>query len=190
MPEGNNFDGRQPFRHRRHTFAKQSHHQGLQQEGFTSRCKIPRFRGHLGGWRPWPSFLPSNIGHKNSNPAISNSKVNPTAWWRWLATTQSMSSSKPSLNFIGADISIIAEEIGVEGFRTSRIPGMANSVAGYLSRSDKMANEELPSELVGIRVCKDDTPRGSEFYFLSPPQLSPDLWVSSAAANDIWARLR
>ena len=106
-----------------------------------------------------------------------------------LATAQKLSSSNPTLNFMGAEIAVQCEEIGVEGLKCSHIPGAANTVADFLSRPDRMAKEELPTELQGVPVFKDDTVRGQEFYHLVPPQLAPELWRSSVAANGIWPNL-
>ena len=107
-----------------------------------------------------------------------------------LATSQKMASSNPSLNFIGAELAITAEQIGIEGFKCTHIPGVANGIADYLSRPDRVAKEKAPEELEGIPVFHDGNARGPEFYHLSPPQLAPELWLSSAAANHIWPDLR
>eukprot|EP00435_Cladocopium_sp_Y103_P021718 s553_g5.t1 len=107
-----------------------------------------------------------------------------------LATTQRLSSSRPTLNFFGGETAILCEQIGIESLRTSHIPGAANTIADYLSRPDKMAKDPLPEELKGVPVHKDEAPRGPEFYILPPPQLAPSMWLSSAAVNDMWAGLR
>eukprot|EP00435_Cladocopium_sp_Y103_P013813 s3866_g3.t1 len=107
-----------------------------------------------------------------------------------LATTQRLSSSRPTLNFFGGETAIVCEQIGIESLRTLHIPGAANVLADYLSRPDKMAKDPLPEELKGVPVHKDDAPRGPEFYSLPPPQLAPTMWQSSAAVNDMWAGLR
>eukprot|EP00435_Cladocopium_sp_Y103_P041984 s1082_g11.t1 len=106
-----------------------------------------------------------------------------------LATTQRASGNKPSLNFLGAEIAIVCEEIGIEGLKCSHIPGAANSLADFLSRPNKMAKEEIPGDLKGIPVHKDEGARDPEFYHLTPPQLAPELWLSSVSANHIWPDL-
>lgn len=68
-----------------------------------------------------------------------------------LATSQRMASSNPSLNFIGAELAITAEQIGIEGFKCTHIPGVANGIADYLSRPDRVAKEKAPEELEGAR---------------------------------------
>ena len=92
-----------------------------------------------------------------------------------LATMHRLASSNPTLNFLGAEVAIQCEKIGIEGLRCSHIPSAANVVADYLSRPDKMAKEELPQELKGVPVHKDDVLRGEEFYLLQPLQLAPEL---------------
>ena len=69
-----------------------------------------------------------------------------------LATTSRLSSSTLTLNFLGAEIALMCEEIGIEGLRTSHIPGSANATADWLSRPDKVAKEAMPEELRGIPV--------------------------------------
>jgi hypothetical protein len=106
-----------------------------------------------------------------------------------LATSQKLASSNPTLNFMGAEMAIQCEKIGIEGLKCSHIPGAANTVADFLSRPDRMAKEEVPSELKGVPVHKEEAPRGENFYYLPPPQLAPELWTSSVAANGIWPDL-
>lgn len=100
-----------------------------------------------------------------------------------LATTQKLSNPSPTLNFIGAGIAIQFEAIGIEGLKATHIPGVANSIADYLSRPDKWDSSEMP-------IQKDVEERGPEFYHLPTPAKAPGLWLSSAAANDVWASLR
>ena len=106
-----------------------------------------------------------------------------------LATAKRLSSSTSTLNFLGAEIALVCEEIGIEGLRTSHIPGSANTSADWLSRPDKIAKDEMPVELKGIPIHNDLQVRGPEFYHLAPPQLAPDLWRPSTAANNAWASL-
>ena len=106
-----------------------------------------------------------------------------------LATAKRLSSSTSTLNFLGAEIALVCEEIGIEGLRTSHIPGSANTSADWLSRPDKIAKDEMPVELKGIPIHNELQVRGPEFYHLAPPQLAPDLWRPSTAANNAWASL-
>eukprot|EP00435_Cladocopium_sp_Y103_P065381 s228_g27.t1 len=91
-----------------------------------------------------------------------------------LATMQKMSGAKAALNFIGAEVAIECEAIGVEGLICTHIPGAANGLADYLSRPDRMAKEETPPDLKGVPVHRDEEARGPEFYHLTPPQLAPE----------------
>jgi hypothetical protein len=88
---------------------------------------------------------------------------------------------------LGAEIALTCEEIGIETLRTSHIPGSANKAADWLSRPDKVSKEEVPDELRDIPVHSDKQVRGPEFYHLAPPQLAPDLWKPSSAANSAWS---
>ena len=104
-----------------------------------------------------------------------------------LATSKRLSSSTSTLNFLGAEIALTCEEIGIETLRTSHIPGSANKAADWLSRPDKIAKEKVPEELRDVPVHSDAMVRGPEFYHLAPPQLAPDLWKPSSAANSAWS---
>jgi hypothetical protein len=104
-----------------------------------------------------------------------------------LATSKRLSSATSTLNFLGAEIALTCEEIGIETLRTSHIPGSANKAADWLSRPDKVSKEEVPDELRDIPVHSDKQVRGPEFYHLAPPQLAPDLWKPSSAANSAWS---
>lgn len=46
-----------------------------------------------------------------------------------LATSARLSSSTPTLNFLGAEIALTCEDIGIEGLRTAHIPGAANTTS-------------------------------------------------------------
>ena len=107
-----------------------------------------------------------------------------------LATSRRLAASTPTLNFLGAELALVCEEIGAEGLRTAHIPGTANVAADWLSRPDKVAKEEMPGELRGIPAHSDSNVRGPEFYHLAPPQLAPDLWRHSTAANSAWSCLQ
>ena len=104
-----------------------------------------------------------------------------------LATSKRLSSSTSTLNFLGAEIALICEEIGLERLRTSHIPGAANKTADWLSRPDKVAKEAKPAELQDIPIHAATEGRGPEFYHLTPPQLAPGLWRVSSAANSAWS---
>ena len=107
-----------------------------------------------------------------------------------LSTSQKLSNPNAALNFIGAEIAIQCEAIGVEGLRATHIPGVANEVADYLSREDKRESATKPKDLENVPIHKDESARGADFYFLPTPFQAPELWHSSATANQIWASLR
>ena len=107
-----------------------------------------------------------------------------------LSTSQKLSNPTAALNFVGAEIAIQCEAIGIEGLRATHIPGVANEVADYLSRKDKWESVSRPKDLDNVPIHKDESARGADFYFLPTPFKAPELWHSSATANQIWASLR
>ena len=107
-----------------------------------------------------------------------------------LSTMSKASNSSPILNFLGAEIAIQCEAIGIEGLRTVHIPGVANSVADFLSRQETWESVDKPPDLANVPISKEDKARGPDFYVLPSPSASPDLWGSSAVANSVWASLR
>ena len=86
-----------------------------------------------------------------------------------LSTSQKLSNPNAALNFIGAEIAIQCEAIGVEGLRATHIPGVANEVADYLSRKDKWESATRPKDLENVPIHKDESTRGADFYFLPTP---------------------
>ena len=55
-----------------------------------------------------------------------------------LALTQKWSGRSPALNYIGAELSLLAEEAGIEEFRSKHIPGSANTMAGLPQQAIEM----------------------------------------------------
>ena len=103
-----------------------------------------------------------------------------------LALTQKMSGRSPALNYVGAELSILAEEAGIEEFRSKHIPGTANVMADYLSRPSKWKGTVRPAELKGMDLSKMEKRYGK----LETPKVNPTLWGSNAAAKDAWHTLR
>ena len=85
-----------------------------------------------------------------------------------LALSGKMSSSSPTLNFLGAEISLLCEKMGVEDLRPAHIYGKANAHADALSRLAAPDCSLFPPEVVGakMRVCKE---RNKSYYQLPPP---------------------
>lgn len=105
-----------------------------------------------------------------------------------LAVTQRLANATSTLNFLGAEIAVQCEVAGIENLKASHIPGVANVAADWLSRQDK--GSDMPPELNGVPIIRDEEPRVADFYHLPTPAGAPGLWFSSAAANDIWASMR
>ena len=107
-----------------------------------------------------------------------------------LSTSQKLSNPSHQLNFIGAEIAIQREAIGIEGLKATHIPGVANEVADYLSREEKWKTCDKPKDLSNVPIQRDEGTRGAGFYHLPTPRSAPGLWKSAATANQIWASLR
>ena len=106
-----------------------------------------------------------------------------------LALTQRMSNADAALNFIGGEISVECERCGIEHLQAGHVPGTANDVADYLSRPEEWQSKTKPSELQDFPITKIEVTKDSSYYALPTPKQSPDLWMSSAAANAAWASI-
>ena len=106
-----------------------------------------------------------------------------------LALSRKLSASSPALNFIGAELGLVLEELAIEQVQPVHIPGVANKVADFLSRPSIWASQRLPKELEGIEIA---CPSGrNEFYYKLPsPAAMPEFWGSSADGVAAWDALR
>ena len=57
-----------------------------------------------------------------------------------LAMTQRFSNSSPGLNFLGAELEVVCESLGLADLKPIHLPGTANKEADFLSRPDCWAN--------------------------------------------------
>ena len=97
-----------------------------------------------------------------------------------LALTQRLSNSSPGLNFLGAELGILLEELEIEKVHPRHIPGMVNTAADYLSRPEKWEATELPVGVQGLKI-QATAERDDKFWYLPTPQQEPDLWGKSAS---------
>ena len=81
---------------------------------------------------------------------------------------------------------IVAEEGGVEEFRSKHIPGAANLEADYLSRPEDWPKRRCPEGLKEVKVVNHTT----RVYRLPTPRANPKLWATDVAAKDAWACVR
>ena len=83
-----------------------------------------------------------------------------------LALTQKLSNKDPTLNFLGGELAVQCERIGIETIQASHLPGTANSVADFLSRPSKWKDVSMPADLQGIDI---QTPEARvEGWYLLP----------------------
>ena len=71
-----------------------------------------------------------------------------------MITTQKLAakSSSPGLNFLGAELAICLEELGVEEIRAIHVPGKANVEADFLSRPSTWKTTTMPKALEGVDI--------------------------------------
>ena len=100
-----------------------------------------------------------------------------------LALTQKLAakSSSPGLNFLGAELAICLEEMGVEEIKPIHIPGKANVEADFLSRPSTWKTATMPSALEGVDIGSELGP-GNCFYRLPTPKEAPSLWGAQGTA--------
>eukprot|EP00435_Cladocopium_sp_Y103_P029770 s454_g7.t1 len=107
-----------------------------------------------------------------------------------LAQRLSAKSSSPGLNFLGAELSLCLEELGIEELKTRHIPGKANVAPDFLSRPSSWRSVPLPEQLIGVDICPDNRPMSGGFYRLPTPLAAPTLWgVQGEAAGGVSAFL-
>ncbi len=85
-----------------------------------------------------------------------------------LALSSKMSSSSPTLNFLGAEISLLCEKMGVEDLQPAHIYGKPNMHADALSRLAAPDCPLFPAEVMGATMTKCRV-RSKSFYQLPPP---------------------
>ena len=102
-----------------------------------------------------------------------------------LALTQKFSNSGPALNFLGAELAVICEALGLADLRPVHLPGAANKEADFLSRPDTWAQVTLPAALEGIQI---ETPaeRTTSWYRLPTPGPDTTEWQESDALLAAW----
>ena len=106
-----------------------------------------------------------------------------------LALTQRLANRDCTLNFLGGELAVQCERIGIEALAASHLPGSANTVADFLSRPSKWKDVSMPAELRGIDIQAPEA-RIEGWYSLPTPKAAPELWLSNQTAVSAWASLR
>ena len=116
------------------------------------------------------------------NLAISVQSDSITA----LAMTQKFSNSGSALNFLGAELAVACEALGLAELKPVHLPGTANKEADFLSRPDTWSSTTLPAALEGITI---ETPveRTVEWYSLHPPGPDSAEWQDDTALTAAWS---
>ena len=96
-----------------------------------------------------------------------------------LAMASKLSSSSPTINWVGAELALRLELLGIRQIRGHHLPGTFNKVPDWLSRPHER-EPEIPPELQGIRIqAFDGVARRKSI--LPPPGVSPELWGQQAS---------
>ena len=116
------------------------------------------------------------------NLAISVQSDSITA----LAMTQKFSNSGSALNYLGAELAVACEALGLAELKPVHLPGTANKEADFLSRPDTWSSTTLPAALEGITI---ETPveRTVEWYSLHPPGPDSAEWQDDTALTAAWS---
>ena len=103
-----------------------------------------------------------------------------------LALTQKFSNSNASLNFLGAELAVVCEALGLSDLLPTHLPGVANKEADFLSRPNTWATTTLPVALEGISI---ETPqeRSAAWYRLNPPGPDTADWQDGEGLVAAWA---
>ena len=105
-----------------------------------------------------------------------------------LSKKMAAKSGSPGLNFIGAELAVSLEELGVEELKTLHIPGRANREPDWLSRPSTWEKEPMPPGLEGIEIAPEPGPVAG-FYRLPTPKAAPSLWGvkdGAAGGSAVW----
>ena len=94
-----------------------------------------------------------------------------------LALARRLAAATPGLNFLGAELGIVLEELQVEKLRGVHIPGAANDMADWLSRPEKWTSPRPPA-LRDLKIATTER-RSEDFYVLPSPRSAPSLWGQS-----------
>ena len=98
-----------------------------------------------------------------------------------LAWSQKLSGSSPGINFLGSELGLVLEELGVEELQPVHVPGKANTECDFLSRPSTWKDVPMPAALRSLSI-EPSAGRGSEFFKLPTPRDCPDLWGSKEGA--------
>ena len=106
-----------------------------------------------------------------------------------LTLAQKQAGKGAGLNFLGGELSITLERLGIDQLTTTHIPGVANKSADWLSRPSTWQSVEMPDELMGVKITPAEArPKG--WYELVPPGAAPELWGTKIHAHGAWETLR
>ena len=93
-----------------------------------------------------------------------------------LAMVGKLSSGKPALNFLGAELSLLLESLDVQQVQPLHIPGSLNEAADWLSRRFAPGEPKPPPESLALVKWREARARGSGFYQLPTPGARPEWW--------------
>ena len=74
-----------------------------------------------------------------------------------LALTNKLASASPAMNFLGAELALLAEALDLGGVKTAHIAGVTNELADFLSRitSPGTSKTAWPKELVWGQMAEN-----------------------------------
>ena len=104
-----------------------------------------------------------------------------------LATSRKFSAGSPTLNWIGAELALWAEQMGIQRMVGHHLAGSLNFEADWLSRP-QTRRASLPRMLEGIRIKSPSKDKVLAFE-LKPPSEDPELWGQRPEMSRVFADL-
>eukprot|EP00969_Alexandrium_andersonii_P035623 1560737-Alexandrium_andersonii.AAC.1 len=87
-----------------------------------------------------------------------------------------LSSGKPALNFLGAELALLLEDLNVQQVQPMHIPGALNIAADWLSRRFAPGDPKPPPESLALAKWRECRVRDDKFYHLPTPGARPEWW--------------
>ena len=106
-----------------------------------------------------------------------------------LTLSQKLSGKGHALNYVGAELAVVLEQLAIDDIKTIHIPGVANKATDWLSRPSAWDTKEIPDELLGVKV-EHLGERKADWYKLPTPAAAPEMWGSSVHQHGPWESLR
>lgn len=106
-----------------------------------------------------------------------------------LGAGMKLSSPRPAMNFVGAELALLFEREDFAELRSSHLPGKLNESADFLSRLMTKSPPPKPTSLSGVKIVTLEKRRGSSLKGFGSGY-RPDLWGREASKKEEEPKVR